>query len=111
LHAGYQNILDWAIEQERLEGSAGGEGGDSAAAAGGGDGTGEEGEEDEDGPPAARGSSSIMMGVDSPLGSKVEVLLDLVFRRLFWDPANPGTEFSYDSLLKLIKKVDKDMGP
>ncbi len=46
-----------------------------------------------------------------PLYTKLELLLDLLFRRLFWDPAQPEIAFSYDGLLKLIKKIDKEMGP
>ena len=30
-------------------------------------------------------------------------------RRLYWDPSNPTLPFNYDGLLKLIKKIDKDM--
>lgn len=32
-------------------------------------------------------------------------------RRLYMDPTNPEAPFNYDSLLKLIKKLDKDLGP
>jgi len=32
-------------------------------------------------------------------------------RRLYWDPSNPALPFNYDGLLKLVKKIDKDMGP
>ncbi len=34
-----------------------------------------------------------------------------MFRRLFWDPSQPEVSFGYDGLLKLIKKIDKEMGP
>ena len=46
-----------------------------------------------------------------PLYAKLELLLDLMFRRLFYDPSQPEVAFSYDGLLKLIKKIDKDLGP
>ncbi len=36
-----------------------------------------------------------------------QMLLDLVFRRLYVDPTNVEGEFSYDGLLKIIRKVDK----
>ncbi|WIA12059.1 hypothetical protein OEZ85_012136 [Tetradesmus obliquus] len=46
-----------------------------------------------------------------PLYAKLELLLDLIFRRLYWDPAQPESAFSYDVLLRMVKKNDKDMGP
>lgn len=46
-----------------------------------------------------------------PLYVKVDLMLDLMFRRLYWDPAQPEVTFNYDNLLKLIKKIDKDLGP
>jgi hypothetical protein len=32
-------------------------------------------------------------------------------RRLFTDPINPEMPFNYDGLLKLVKKIDKELGP
>lgn len=46
-----------------------------------------------------------------PLYAKLELLLDLLFRRLYFDPSQPDMPFTYDGLLKFIKKMDKDMGP
>jgi hypothetical protein len=46
-----------------------------------------------------------------PLYPKLELLLDLVFRRLHWDPAQPEVAFSYEGLQRMIKKIDKDLGP
>jgi hypothetical protein len=46
-----------------------------------------------------------------PLYAKLELLLDLIFRRLYRDPAQPDSAFSYDVLLRMVKKMDKDMGP
>ncbi len=34
-----------------------------------------------------------------------------VHRRLYVDPAQPEAPFNYDGLLKIIKKLDKDLGP
>ena len=45
------------------------------------------------------------------LSDKIEVLLDLIFRRLFFDPAQPEVVFNHDGLLRLLKKIDKDLGP
>jgi hypothetical protein len=46
-----------------------------------------------------------------PLYAKVDLLLDLIFRRLHWDPAQPEVPFSYEGLQRMIKKLDKDLGP
>ena len=46
-----------------------------------------------------------------PLHTKLELLLDLIFRRLFWDPDQPEIAFSLEGVLRLLKKIDKDMGP
>eukprot|EP00198_Chlamydomonas_reinhardtii_P003541 XP_001692877.1 flagellar associated protein [Chlamydomonas reinhardtii] len=46
-----------------------------------------------------------------PLYVKLEMFLDLVFRRLYWDPSQPEVPFNYDGLLKLVKKIDKELGP
>lgn len=50
-------------------------------------------------------------GEAPPLSEKLTVLLDLVFRMLHYEPSQPDSIFSYDSLLKIIKKKDKEMGP
>jgi hypothetical protein len=46
-----------------------------------------------------------------PLYVKLEGLLDLLFRRLYWDPSQPEVAFNADGLLKLVKKIDKELGP
>jgi hypothetical protein len=46
-----------------------------------------------------------------PLYAKLDVLLDLVYRRLFWDPAQPAAPFSQEALLWMIRCIDKDLGP
>jgi hypothetical protein len=45
------------------------------------------------------------------LEQKLEALLDLMFRRLYFDPEQPHEGFSSDGLLKLLKKIDKELGP
>ncbi|KAJ9524025.1 hypothetical protein QJQ45_022487, partial [Haematococcus lacustris] len=83
--AGYTNILEWAMDKERLEGSA-------------------------DKSEGGAGNSDIFRPRDSagfetpktrPLYIKLEMLLDLLFRRLYVDPSNPEAPFNYDGLLKL----------
>ena len=151
---GYNNILEWSLDKERLEGNDQGQraaaaGDDStpaaaaspaiegssavaaAAAASGASAAGPDAAAAATGelpsptrrPPGlggASGQSELFRTRDSagyaapksrPLYAKLELLLDLVFRRLFWDPSQADVPFNYDALLKLIKKVDKDMGP
>lgn len=151
---GYNNILEWSLDKERLEGNDQGQraaaaGDDSApapaasptiesssaaaaaAAASGASAAGPDaaaGATGELPSPTRRapglggasGQSELFRTRDSagyaapksrPLYAKLELLLDLVFRRLFWDPSQADVPFNYDALLKLIKKVDKDMGP
>ena len=48
---------------------------------------------------------------DTPLGAKLEIFLDLVFRMLHNDPAQPESEFSHEALLKMVKRKDKELGP
>jgi len=89
--AGYSNILDWAFDKERLEGNP--EGSEQSAIF------------------RMRESGHLEAPKTRPLYVKVEQMLDLMFRKLYWDPSNPTMPFNYDGLLKLIKKLDKDMGP
>ena len=104
---GYSNILEWSLDKERLEGNESqrqeGDGGEDEA---------------EGGTSAAsmdlfrtRDSAGYATPKSRPLYAKLELLLDLIFRRLFWDPAQPEVPFSYDGLLKVLKKLDKDLGP
>jgi hypothetical protein len=136
--AGYNNVLEWAIDKERLEGVSSGAAGGKAEehkerAGAGSPGPGDApGGADGESPPggaestgAARDSglshnaelfrTRLSAGFDAPksrpLYAKLELLLDLIFRRLYMDPAQPDLPFNYDGLLKLIKKVDKDLGP
>lgn len=45
------------------------------------------------------------------LVGKLDALLDLMYRRMYHDPSQPENEFNQDALLKMIKKVDKELGP
>ena len=84
----YENVLAWATDKE------------AAVAAGSSD-------------PSASllKTRSNAAGADSrPLYATLEVLLDLMFRQLLFDPSMPNAEFSLEACLKLIKKQDKDMG-
>lgn len=42
---------------------------------------------------------------------KVEGLLDIIFRKLLFDPSNPTAEFTYEGCLNHVKKIDKNLGP
>lgn len=139
--AGYPSILEWALDKERLEGSgsssnnnngaaaasgvAPAAGSDNAAAAAGRR-TSDTAAVQQQQPlavvPANPGGNlpdifpprmSARFGAPKPrpLYAKLELLLDLIFRRLYWDPAQPESAFSYDVLLRMVKKMDKDMGP
>jgi hypothetical protein len=135
-HAGYNDILEWAIDKERVEGSIASEGKPketevAAHAAEGSMGEGQEGEETGRASPLpaertsklahtgyvvpeifkTRDSAGFSTVKHRPLYAKLELLLDLIFRRLFYDPAQPELQFNYEGLLRLIKKIDKDMGP
>ena len=117
--AGYANILLWSVDKERLETAPS----KNATASAQqqqvvlSPGEAEEEDEEEDGglrlnifrPRESAGMSAV--GRLRPLCEKLEVLLDLVFRRLYWDPNGPEMVYSYDGLLKIVKKIDKDMGP
>jgi hypothetical protein len=122
--AGYGNILEWAMDKERLEGGSNG----STGAVTGADGpTAGPVSADAGGPlvlPSGgmgggglpdifRPRASARFGAPKPrpLYAKLELLLELTFRRLYWDPAQPGSAFSHDALLRLLKKVDKELGP
>lgn len=132
-HAGYNDILEWAIDKERVEGSIATEKPKEADVAQA-DASTSEGPEEEGGraspvPVNERASKPQQSGYvvpevfktrDSagydtvkhrPLYAKLELLLDLIFRRLFYDPAQPELQFNYEGLLRLIKKIDKDLGP
>lgn len=46
-----------------------------------------------------------------PLAAKLEILLDLMFRKICHDPTDPGnTDWSTDRVMKVLKKQDKDLG-
>eukprot|EP00798_Chlamydomonas_sp_ICE-L_P023776 gene23776-9335_t len=85
--AGYENILDWSLEKERMDSvgeqqaHAEGEAGQSLDIF------------------RIRDSAGVLKPKPRPL-------------RLYYDPSNPdGSVFNHDQLLKLVKKIDKDMGP
>eukprot|EP00878_Enallax_costatus_P045018 GHUV01053851.1.p1 GENE.GHUV01053851.1~~GHUV01053851.1.p1 ORF type:complete len:472 (+),score=157.43 GHUV01053851.1:213-1628(+) len=124
--AGYSSILEWALEKERMEGANNQQGQSSAAAgsgeaAGGATGAGPAAGEAAQGaaqlggnvPEIFRSRPSARFGAPKPrpLYAKLELLLDLIFRRLYWDPAEPDSVFSYDALMRMVKKIDKDLGP
>jgi hypothetical protein len=64
-------------------------------------------------PPIFRTRPSARFGAPKPrpLYPKLELLLDLLYRRLYFDPSQPDTGFSLDALLRAIRKIDKDLGP
>eukprot|EP00239_Pterosperma_sp_CCMP1384_P006610 CAMPEP_0197846288 /NCGR_PEP_ID=MMETSP1438-20131217/3054_1 /TAXON_ID=1461541 /ORGANISM="Pterosperma sp., Strain CCMP1384" /LENGTH=604 /DNA_ID=CAMNT_0043457875 /DNA_START=30 /DNA_END=1845 /DNA_ORIENTATION=- len=61
--------------------------------------------------PHRESASSFVAEKKRPLAVKVTGLLDIVFRRLFFDPANPDNEFTYEGCINLMKKTDKNLGP
>jgi hypothetical protein len=64
-------------------------------------------------PPIFRSRPSARFGAPKPrpLYAKLELLLDLVYRRLYWDPTQPDAPFSADALLRAVRKTDKELGP
>lgn len=134
--AGYPSILEWALDKERMEGAsnsaAAASSNTATAAAATAPGTGADAPAEGGVPPLAlpvaqaaapagggslpeifRPRASARFGAPKPrpLYAKVDLLLDLIFRRLHWDPAQPEVAFSYDGLLRMVKKIDKDLGP
>ena len=97
--AGYNNILEWSLDKDRVEASDGDAGGGGNPSSGAIDVF------------RHRDSTGFAAPKTRPLYARLELLLDLIFRRLFWDPTQADMPFNYDSLLKLIKKIDKDLGP
>eukprot|EP00873_Tetraselmis_striata_P034657 jgi/Tetstr1/454921/TSEL_041784.t1 len=85
--AGYDNVLEWAIAKE--SGEDGGEGSTLFK---------------------PRESCILHMPKTRPLYAKVDVLLDYIFRRLFYDPTQPEAQYSKDATLRLVRKIDKEMG-
>ncbi|KAK9816567.1 hypothetical protein WJX72_002063 [[Myrmecia] bisecta] len=88
--AGFDNILQWHIEKE------------SSATA-----------QDQDNAPdifKARDSARLGATKSRPLYAKLEVLLELIFRRLSFNPAQPNEPYSLDAVIRILKKADKDMG-
>lgn len=124
--AGYPSILEWALDKERLEGSTNSS---NAAAAAPGPAAAASGAAADGVPPLALPVTAAAMGGNlpeifrprlsarfgapkpRPLYAKLDLLLDLIFRRLHWDPAQPEVAFSYEGLQRMIKKIDKDLGP
>jgi len=64
-------------------------------------------------PRRASGTGGFGSEKTRPLAEKVEALLDMMFRRLYYDPSNPATltDYSYDACITLMKKIDKSLGP
>ena len=46
-----------------------------------------------------------------PLYAKLELLLDLIFRRIYYSSSQSMQDYSLEAVLRLLKKKDKDMGP
>ena len=43
--------------------------------------------------------------------AKLDVLLDYMFRKIVYDPTDPGsTDWSSERVLRTLKKQDKDLG-
>lgn len=108
--AGYNNILEWALDKERMEGNPDNKAGQSGTPVPGDDGDMVSSSHHAD-IFKARESAGFDAPKNRPLYVKLELLLDLIFRRIYYDPTNPDLPFNYDGLLKLIKKMDKDLGP
>ena len=50
-------------------------------------------------------------GKARPLAAKLDVLLDLMFRKICYDPSDPSnTEWTTDRVSRVLKKQDKDLG-
>lgn len=45
-----------------------------------------------------------------PLYAGLDVMLNLMFRRLAYDPTQPNATFTPDACLRAMKRQDKDMG-
>eukprot|EP00191_Tetraselmis_sp_GSL018_P024515 CAMPEP_0177627972 /NCGR_PEP_ID=MMETSP0419_2-20121207/31498_1 /TAXON_ID=582737 /ORGANISM="Tetraselmis sp., Strain GSL018" /LENGTH=1910 /DNA_ID=CAMNT_0019129181 /DNA_START=17 /DNA_END=5750 /DNA_ORIENTATION=+ len=88
-NSGYENVLQWSLAKEQLG----------------------EAEIVEEGSIfKPRPSCELANTKTRPLYAKVELLLDLMFRRLYYDPSQPDLPYSKEALLKYIRKIDKDMG-
>lgn len=128
--AGYPSILEWALDKERMEGASNSSGpaaantSTTAASTASAPSTGPAAPEGVPplAVPAPMGGSlpeifktrlSARFGAPKPrpLYAKLDLLLDLIFRRLHWDPAQPEVPFSYEGLQRMIKKIDKGLGP
>jgi len=114
--AGYPSIFDWALDKERLEGANNNASNSSGAPSAGAaeTSTGAEGTNTGGGLPdifKPRLSARFGAPKPRPLYAKLELLLDLIFRRLYWDPAQPDSVFSHDALCRMVKKIDKELGP
>jgi hypothetical protein len=54
---------------------------------------------------------SFVVPRERPLVSKLELLVELLFRRVVYDPVDPNnTDWSADRVLRTLKKQDHDMG-
>lgn len=134
--SGYPSVLEWALDKERMEGSSNSNNPSSssntsaaaaaaatpqAATPGSGPSNapalplpaGQAGAVGGNLPEIFRPRPSARFGAPKPrpLYAKLDLLLDLIFRRLHWDPAQPEVPFSYEGLQRMIKKIDKDLGP
>jgi hypothetical protein len=123
---GYGSVLDWALDRERQSATTlpAGEGGSDGAADG--EGAAEAGAGAAGAVAAVAGEGGVLVrpvsataaaaaanngGYARPLYAKLDVLLDLVARRLYWDPLQPESCYSAEALLRQLKKIDKELGP
>ncbi|GAX81636.1 hypothetical protein CEUSTIGMA_g9064.t1 [Chlamydomonas eustigma] len=134
--AGFDNIMDWAVEKERLEsvdskdskqqGAPAGsthspDAGSTATTAAAGDVTTIEEDQAAEAQAKAhktrldifqvRESAGFAKEQTRGLDLKLESLLDLMFRRLYFDPEQPHEGYNSEGLLKLLKRIDKELGP
>lgn len=96
--AEYESVFNWALELERFQGNAEAldENGESSI------------------PEIFRyKGTGVKFEFDyaRPLWTKVELLIDLMLRRLFWDPMQPEQQFTVNAVMKMVVKIDKDLGP
>lgn len=83
----YENILEWQKDKEQQVAP----------------------NDPEDAPEIFRSRPSARFGAQKtrPLHVKLEMLLELIFRRMV---GSDGGEYSVDNMQRIVKKIDKDMG-
>ncbi len=133
--AGYPDVLAWALDRERAEGGIPADNNTAAGAASSStpEAAPPAASEADSGKvrrpvsalaaasaegelvrPASAAAACVPVGTGGtsrPLYAKLDVLLDLMFRRLYWDPSQPESVYSTEALVRQLKKIDKEMGP